>query len=104
MVAWPLDFMGYSKNGGSGWSWVDSCGGAAGNPEVVKSTGRDLRANYFATKLHLRRLLQPPVRMEAEGCAPWEMSYLHTIEMCRHFAKERLRPRNYTKHGLQKTN
>ena len=30
-----LDFMGYSKNGGSWWSWVDSCSGAAGGPEVV---------------------------------------------------------------------
>ena len=27
--------MGYSKNGGSWWSWVDSCSGAAGGPEVV---------------------------------------------------------------------
>jgi hypothetical protein len=28
--------MGYSKDGGSCWSWMDSCGGAAGGAEVVK--------------------------------------------------------------------
>jgi glycosyltransferase involved in cell wall biosynthesis len=61
-----------------------------------------LRASYFAAKLRLRRILQPPVPMDAEGCAPWEMSYLHTIEMCRQFLKECRRPRNYTRHGLQK--
>ena len=61
-----------------------------------------LRASYFAAKLRLRRILQPPVPMDAEGCAPWEMSYLHTIEMCRQFLKERRRPRNYPRHGLQK--
>lgn len=61
-----------------------------------------IRLYYFAAKLHLRRILQPPVPMDAEGCAPWEMSYVHTIEMCRQFLKERRRPRNYTRHGLQK--
>lgn len=62
-----------------------------------------MRAYYFAAKLHLRRILQPPVPMDAEGCATWEMSYVHTIEMCRQFAKERQRPRNYSRHGLKKT-
>jgi GT2 family glycosyltransferase len=55
---------------------------------------------YFIAKLHLRRILQPPVPLDVEGCAPWEMSYVHTIEMCRQFLKERQHPRNYSKHGL----
>ena len=59
-----------------------------------------MRAFYVAAKLHLRRILQPPVPMDAEGCAPWEMSYVLTIEKCRHFVKERRRPRNYSKRGL----
>jgi GT2 family glycosyltransferase len=63
-----------------------------------------LRAHFFAARLHLRRILQPPVPMDVEGCASWEMSYLHAIEMCWYFAKERQRPRNYTRHGLQKIN
>jgi len=61
-----------------------------------------MRLYYFAAKLRLRRILQPPVPMEAEGCAPWEMSYVHAIEMCRQFLKERQRPRNYLRHGLKK--
>lgn len=61
-----------------------------------------MRAYLFAVKLRLRRILQTPVAMETEGCASWEMSYVHTIEMCRHFIKERQRPRNYSRHGLQK--
>jgi len=59
-----------------------------------------MRAYYVAAKLRLRRILQPPVPMDAEGCAPWEMSYVLTIEQCRHFLKERRRPRNYSKRGL----
>lgn len=59
-----------------------------------------LRSYYLAAKLHLRRILQPPVPMETEGCAHWEMSYIENIEKCRQFIKERKRPRNYSKHGL----
>jgi hypothetical protein len=59
-----------------------------------------MRAYSVAAKLRLRRILQPPVPMDAEGCAPWEMSYVLTIEQCRHFLKERRRPRNYSKRGL----
>lgn len=59
-----------------------------------------LCACYFAAKLRLRRILQPPVLMEAEGCAPWEMSYVLTIYKCRQFLKERRRPRNYSRRGL----
>jgi glycosyltransferase involved in cell wall biosynthesis len=59
-----------------------------------------MRAYYFAAKLRLRRILQPPVSMDTEGCAPWEMSYVLTIEKCRHFLKERRRRRNYSKRGL----
>jgi len=58
------------------------------------------RAFYYTAKLYLRRILQPPVPMDSEGCAPWEMSYVHTIEMCRQYLKERWQPRNYSKHGL----
>jgi len=61
-----------------------------------------MRAYLFAAKLRLRRMLKPPAPMDAEGCAPWEMSYVHTIEKCRHFIKERQRPRNYSCHGVQK--
>jgi glucosyl-dolichyl phosphate glucuronosyltransferase len=59
-----------------------------------------LRAYYLAAKLHLRRILQPPVPTDAEGYAHWEMSYMHQIEICRQFLKERIRPRNYVKRGL----
>ena len=31
------------------------------------------------------------------------MSYVTEIEMCKQFIKERKRPRNYARHGLQKT-
>lgn len=57
-------------------------------------------ANYVAGKLFIRRILQPPVPMSDEGCPAWEMSYVHKIEMCRHFLKERRLPRNYSKRGL----
>jgi glycosyltransferase involved in cell wall biosynthesis len=58
------------------------------------------RICYLAAKLFLRRILQPPPPLDAEGCAPWEISYVGNIETCRQFLKERIRPRHYAKHGL----
>ena len=56
---------------------------------------------YFV-KLHVRRVLQRPPSLQSEGCPSWEMSYVLNIEMCRHFCRERQRPRNYSAHGLTK--
>lgn len=61
-----------------------------------------LRYYYVALKLRLRRLLEPPPPPNAEGIAPWEMSYVSEMEKCRQFLIERLRPRNYSKRGLCK--
>jgi glycosyltransferase involved in cell wall biosynthesis len=58
---------------------------------------------YWA-KLRLRRLLQPPPPLEAEGCAAWEISYVLDMERCRQFCVERQRPRNYARRGLAKRN
>jgi glucosyl-dolichyl phosphate glucuronosyltransferase len=63
-----------------------------------------LRAGYVALKLRLRRLLKPPVVLEAEGIDGWEMSYVSELEKCRQFLIERRRPRNYAKRGLRKLN
>jgi glycosyltransferase involved in cell wall biosynthesis len=60
------------------------------------------RLYYIGIKLGLRRLIQSLPPMEGEGSPPWEMSYVTEIEMCRQFIKERKRPRNYPRHGLQK--
>ena len=61
-----------------------------------------LRYCYVGLKLNLRRLLEPPSPLDAEGIAPWEMSYVAELERCRHFLIERRRPRNYSKRGLRK--
>jgi len=61
-----------------------------------------LRRCYVGLKLRLRRLLEPPPPLEAEGIAPWEMSYVAEMEQCRQFLIERRRPRNYSKRGLRK--
>jgi glycosyltransferase involved in cell wall biosynthesis len=57
---------------------------------------------YVALKLRLRRQLQPPGPLEAEGIAPWEMSYVAEMETCRQFVIESQRPRNYARRGLRK--
>jgi cellulose synthase/poly-beta-1,6-N-acetylglucosamine synthase-like glycosyltransferase len=59
-----------------------------------------LRELYYFMKLHLRRALRRPPRLEEEGCPVWEMSYVLQIEKCRQFRRERRRPRNYAQHGL----
>jgi hypothetical protein len=61
-----------------------------------------LRYCYAALRLRLRRLLQPPPPLAAEGISPWEMSYVCEMEKCRQFLIERTRPRNYSKRGLRK--
>jgi glucosyl-dolichyl phosphate glucuronosyltransferase len=59
-----------------------------------------VKLRWFAAKLGLRRVLQPPPPPDAEGCPPWEMSYVFHLEMCRQFCRERRRARNYQKRGL----
>ena len=61
-----------------------------------------IRNCYFGLKLHLRRLLQPPPPLDAEGIPPWEISYVAEIEKNRHFVVECKRPRNYSRRGLRK--
>jgi glucosyl-dolichyl phosphate glucuronosyltransferase len=55
-------------------------------------------------KLKVRRLLQPPQPLDAEGCPPWELSYVWHMEMYKQFCVERRRPRNYARRGLTKRN
>jgi len=62
-----------------------------------------LQAAWYAAKLGLRRRLQPPPALDAEGCPPWEMSYAFRLELCRQFVRERRRPRNYARGGLVKS-
>ena len=57
---------------------------------------------WMATKLWMRRLLQPPQSLDSEGCPPWELSYVWHLEMYRQFCVERRRPRNYARRGLTK--
>jgi glycosyltransferase involved in cell wall biosynthesis len=57
---------------------------------------------WLWTKLHLRRLVQPPPPLDSEGCVAWEMSYVQQMEMCRQFSIERRRPRHYERRGLTK--
>jgi glycosyltransferase involved in cell wall biosynthesis len=61
-----------------------------------------LRRCYVAAKLRLRRALQPPQALDAEGIPGWEMSYLSEMEKCRQFLIEEQRPRNYARRGLRK--
>jgi GT2 family glycosyltransferase len=57
---------------------------------------------WFLTKLKLRRMLQPPPPLSAEGCPPWEHSYVHDLAIYRQYCIERRRPRNYARRGLIK--
>ncbi len=57
---------------------------------------------YLALKLMVRRLVQPPPSLDAEGAPPWEGSYVASMAKCRQFLLERRRPRNYSKRGLTK--
>jgi glycosyltransferase involved in cell wall biosynthesis len=60
------------------------------------------RYYYLSFKLFIRRIFQPPPAPNEEGCPSWEMSYLAEMELCRQFIKEHGRPRNYTRHGLER--
>jgi len=53
-------------------------------------------------KLQLRRALQSPGPLDAEGCKQWETGYISEIQMCRQFLIEQRRPRNYSQFGLVK--
>jgi glycosyltransferase involved in cell wall biosynthesis len=57
---------------------------------------------YLAAKLIVRRMVQPPPSLDAEGTPPWEASYVAGMAQCRQFLLERRRPRNYSKRGLTK--
>lgn len=61
-----------------------------------------LREGYYRAKLALRSRLQPGPRGDAEGIAPWELSYRASLARWRQFRIERRRPRNYALLGAQK--
>lgn len=61
-----------------------------------------LKLCYISVKLFLRRILQPPVALNQEGCPLWEMSYVSDIAQCAALRKERKRAANYQKLGLLK--
>lgn len=67
--------------------------GSLRHPEILRS--------YLKTKLRLRRRLQPPPPLDAEGGLPWEISYVGGIAKCEQYLLERSRPPKYAKHGLQ---
>src|SRR4029453_15307423 len=60
-----------------------------------KLTAPRLRSIWLKTKLWLRRILQPPVSMDSEGCSRWEMSYVGQIEMYEAYRSHTKRRRNY---------
>lgn len=64
--------------------------------------GALLKRLWFALKLSVRRRLQPPAQLEAEGLLPWERSYVHDLAFYEQYCIERRRLRNYAKHGLEK--
>jgi len=53
-------------------------------------------------KLLVKRILQPPPRLEEEGCARWELGYVWRMELCKQFCLDRKQPRNYLRRGLKK--
>lgn len=68
----------------------------------VAPSAPKLRWLLNSLKLGVRRLLQRPPAMDAEGCSDWEMCYARDVEKLRHFCVESSRPRNYALHGLIK--
>jgi len=54
------------------------------------------------TKLHVRRVLQPPPSFESEGGPLWELSYVKNMELCKQFRLERQHTRHYRRRGLVK--
>lgn len=61
-----------------------------------------LKAFFVSIKLFLRRLPRRTLPVDAEGCPPWEMSYIVRIETLRQYMIESRRPKNYEFHGLRK--
>lgn len=57
---------------------------------------------YYSLKLILRRTFATLPPLDGEGCPRWEMSYVTSQAMCRHFLVEQRRPRSYDRHGLVK--
>ena len=64
--------------------------------------GAQLRERYFQAKLAFRCRLQPGPRGDAEGIAPWELSYRVSLARWRQYRIERRRPRNYARLGSRK--
>lgn len=61
-----------------------------------------LREWYFRAKLRERCRLQPGPCGDAEGIAPWELSYRASLARWRQYRIERRRPRNYPLLGARK--
>jgi len=55
----------------------------------------------LTAKLKLRRVLQPPPPLDAEGGIPWEISYVSCIAKCQQYQRERSRAPKYARHGLR---
>ncbi len=66
--------------------------------------GAALKSLYFLAKLKIRRILQPPPPLSAEGCPRWEWSHVYDTTFYRHFCIERRRPHNFARFGLEKLN
>jgi glycosyltransferase involved in cell wall biosynthesis len=61
-----------------------------------------LRAWCYRAKLLVRCRLQPGPRGDAEGIAPWELSYRASLACWRQYRIEMRRPRNYARLGSRK--
>lgn len=59
---------------------------------------------YYQTKLSLRRAFAGRRKLDTEGIAPWELSYLRDSAKLARFEVERCRERNYDLRGLRKHN
>ena len=70
--------------------------------EHVEIKGALLKRLWFALKLSMRRLLQPPAPLESEGLLPWERSYVHDLAFYKQYCVEQRRLRKYAKRGLEK--
>ena len=61
-----------------------------------------LRCLFLSAKLFIRRLLQPPPAMKAEGSPPWELSYVYERSFCRKFMEVSKKPRKYNECATMK--
>jgi glycosyltransferase involved in cell wall biosynthesis len=53
-------------------------------------------------KLWVKRILQPPPKLQEEGCPRWEMGCIWRMELCKQFCLDRRHPRNYARRGLKR--